>query len=288
MSLKISGLQTIKMIPIYWINLEESTDRKIIMMNTFLSQNMPNRRVSAIRHQNGVTGCALSHIKAIHTAWMEGNDMVIISEDDADYSCGKRIMDIVKIMLDTLPNEIKNDWDILQIQYTEPHFSKGVNNYLNEYIRYDGDINTLKNRLLKGYLYGSVSYLINRKGMTKFLNLMTKIDPEDISKYTITCTLDHPRAGPEELIYRYLNTYMTTYPIVNYLFNESTINTKEYYTTANEINRVISNKNIELLSIDNYKIIENKKIYVLEYDLHWFNGGKEEVEGVINDIFNNH
>lgn len=276
------------MIPVYWINLDECVDRKKIMIETFLSQNIPNRRISAIRYEKPVVGCGLSHIKAIHTAWVEGNALAIISEDDADFSNARRIFTIVNNVLNTLPSDINADWDIIQIQYTEPHFSKGISNYINETIRYNDDITSLQNRLVKGYLYGSVCYLINRRGMKKFLDLMVRLDSNDISNYTVTANFDHPRAGAEELIYRYVNTYMTVFPIVNYLLNESTINTSEYYTTANEYNRLITDNNVKQLNIENYKIIPNKKIYELRYDLHWFNRGKEEVEEVINDIFNNH
>lgn len=276
------------MIPIYWINLDECVDRKEYMDKIFTSQNIPNERVQAIRYVKPVVGCALSHIKAIHKAWVDGNELALISEDDADFSNAYRIFTIINNVLTTLPPQISADWDIIQIQYTEPHFSKALSNYIHEYLRYSGESTELQNRLIKGYLYGSVCYLINRRGMEKLLDTMVKIDKNDISKYTITANFDHPRAGAEETIYRYVNTYMTVFPIVNYLSTESTINTLEYYTLANEKNRIITDSNIELLPLDSYKIISNKNIYELEYHLHWFNGGKEEVEEVINDIFDKH
>ena len=149
----------------------------------------------------------------------------------------------------------------------------------------NNSIEAVQNRIVKGYLYGAVAYLMNRKGMFKFLNTMTKLDSDNLGKYTITATFDHPRAHSEELIYRYINCYMSVFPILNYVPSDSLINTTNNYFMGNEMNRIITNKIRIMLSDANYNIIENNDVYVLEYDLHWFNGGKEEVERVIDGIF---
>jgi len=272
------------MIPIYWINLEQSVDRRNKMIDQFLKQGLINRRIDAIKHDKPILGCSLSHIKAIHRAWMDGNELAIVCEDDVDFSEASKTFTLINNILQTLPDSIKADWDIIQIQYTEPHFCKGLNNYLLGV----ENISEVENRLIKGYLYGSVAYLINRKGMVNFLNKMTKMDVNDKDKYIVTANFDHPRAGAEELIYRYVNTYMSVFPILNYQVSESLVNPSHEYFLSHEWNRVLTNSNYALLNPDNYKIIQNKKIYELRYDLHWFNGGKEEVEEVIDDIFIRH
>lgn len=268
------------MIPIYWINLEESVDRRNKMISQFLEQGLRHRRVEAVKHDKPLIGCCHSHIKAIHTAWIEGNQYAIICEDDVDFSNSTQVFTRIYNVLKTLPDSVQNDWDVLQIQYTEPHFGKGLQNYLN-YYKTEG----VQNRIVKGYLYGAVAYLINRKGMTKFLNTMTKLHDDDLSKYTITATFDHPRAHSEELVYRYINCYMSVFPILNYVPSDSLINTTNNYFMGNEMNRTIANQIRTTLSDANYNIIEKNDVYVLEYHLHWFNGGKEEVERVIDEIF---
>jgi GR25 family glycosyltransferase involved in LPS biosynthesis len=275
------------MIPVYWINLPESVDRRNKMITQFLDQGVQNRRVEAIRKDKPIIGCCYSHIKAIHSAWMDGYEMAIICEDDVDFSNAPQIFTRIHTVLDTLPLSVKNDWDVLQIQYTEPHFAKGLQYYIAELKEKNGDtIEGLQNRVIKGYLYGAVAYLMNRKGMAKFLGIMTKLNIDDLNKYTVTALFDHPRAHSEELVYRYINCYMSVFPILNYTLSDSLINTTNNYFMGNEMNRTITNQIRSTLSDDNYKVIENNDVYVLEYNLHWFNGGREEVENVINGIFN--
>jgi GR25 family glycosyltransferase involved in LPS biosynthesis len=275
------------MIPVYWINLDESIDRRNKIINQFLEQGVPNRRISAIKQDKPLIGCCYSHIKAIHTAWIEGNELAIICEDDVDFSNASVIFTRINNLLNTLPASVANDWDVLQIQYTEPHFSKGLQNYIEQFkSTHDNSANELKNRMIKGYLYGAVAYLMNRRGMSKFLKLMTKLDMGDLSKYIITATFDHPRAHSEELVYRYINCYMSVFPILNYGTSVSLINLTDRYFMGNEINRALANQIRYDLNDNNYNIIENNDVYVIDYDLHWFNGGKDEVERVINEIFN--
>ena len=275
------------MIPVYWINLPESVDRRNKMVSQLLNQGIPNRRVEAIRNEKPIIGCCYSHIKAIHSAWIDGCEMAIICEDDVDFSNAATVFNRVQTILSTLPQTIKDNWDVLQIQYTEPHFAKGLQNYIADFKAQNGNtINGLQNHIIKGYLYGAVAYLINRKGMIRFLNTMTKLSSDDLTKYTVTAIFDHPRAHSEELVYRYINCYMSVFPILNYTSSESLINTTNIYFMGNEMNRTIMNQIRSTLLDDNYKIIENNDIYILDYDLHWFNGGKEEVERVINEIFN--
>jgi GR25 family glycosyltransferase involved in LPS biosynthesis len=63
------------MLPVYWINLPESVDRRNKMISQFLDQGIPNRRIEAIKSDTPLIGCCYSHIKAIHTAWIEGHQV---------------------------------------------------------------------------------------------------------------------------------------------------------------------------------------------------------------------
>jgi GR25 family glycosyltransferase involved in LPS biosynthesis len=272
------------MIPIYWINLDESLDRRNTMIDTFLSQSMIHRRIPAIKHEKPIIGCCFSHIKAIHTAWLEGNEMAIICEDDADFSNATSIYQHISIMLSSLPSSIQSEWDIIQLQYTEPHFSHALLEYVMLRADYE-DVSNLRNRMVKGYLYGAVCYLINRKGMESFLRRMVVIDPEDRSKYIVTASFDHPRAGSEELIFRYVQTYFSVFPIINYVSNVSTINPFDHYKENNENNRNYIEKIKLLLHNSQYECTSNQAIYELEYDMHWINEGDMKASEIIYSIF---
>lgn len=273
------------MIPIYWINLDESIDRRQNMNKQLTEHQIWNKRIIAIKHENPMIGCCLSHIKLIHQAWLDGHELIVGCEDDVDLSDGTNIFTNINNILNTLPSDVKNDWDVIQIQYTEPHFSLELNNYFHKYINLEGNLHNLYNRVIKGYLYGYVAYLMNRRGMEKFLKLMTTQDINDKNTYIVTANFDHPRAHSEELVYRYINSYMPVFPIFNYLPFESTINNKPGYYLENEKNRNMTNNNKKLLNNNNYKLVKNEQIYELPYDLHWFVNGNEEAYHVVNKIF---
>lgn len=266
------------MIPIYWINLDESVDRRNTMISQCKQYNLVNKRVQAIRHERPTVGCCLSHLKAIHTAWLEENDMAIICEDDIDLSRGKDIYKLIQNILDSMPENIKNSWDIIQLQYTDPTLTKVLNKYL-ETTNYKEN-----NKLIHGYLMGAVGYLINRKGMNRLLNQMTKIDTNDFGKYIVTANFDHPKAISEELIYCYVNSYLSIFPVFTYLDSKSTINDDDVYLLVNRLNKANVSKIISMLKPDCYKL-NHKNIYMLDKDFHWFANDDDKAEKFINELF---
>jgi len=86
-------------IPIYYINLNRSTDRNTMLLNTFKEYGITNyKRVEAIdgtlenfkdkytsECSNKEIACSLSHIKAIENAYNDNCNYAIIMEDDCNF-----------------------------------------------------------------------------------------------------------------------------------------------------------------------------------------------------------
>jgi len=201
-------------IPIYWINLDSTNERRMRTMHRL--HDYQNTRVSAYNTTNALrkiihsqishvgvnfyanTGnismpkkrrehfysykelaCTLSHIKAIQKAYNAGHNMVIVTEDDVVFL--PRFWSIIGIFIETAPA----NWDILQLYTTHLRALKHVCNLNDPWI------------IWKPYLWGAQGYIINRKGMQKILSHLT---------------FDNKVVVADEFIYHGVNTYMTTYP----------------------------------------------------------------------------
>lgn len=71
--------------PIYYINLEHRTDRKIHILAQLHEMNYPQdriHRIDAVKHEFGGLGCCRSHIKALQTFVSTQEERCIILEDD--------------------------------------------------------------------------------------------------------------------------------------------------------------------------------------------------------------
>lgn len=73
---------------LYYINLRNRKDRQTHILGQLAKVDYPQsqiHRVDAIKHEDGATGCGLSHIKALELAQRtqkNDNDYVIVLEDD--------------------------------------------------------------------------------------------------------------------------------------------------------------------------------------------------------------
>lgn len=251
------------MIPIYWINLEKAVDRRNRLMRQFKIHGLTNHRVEAVAHSVGKIGCSLSHIKAIWTAYRDGNEFAIICEDDVDIGSNPMFQMDLHFMLDSF----HQPWDIVQLHYLNPKFlqvllgSSGTSNTSNEPpIR--------RNTMLKGYFMSCAAYVINRRAMEVYLHMFVTPDETDLNRYHVKVALDHPRATPEELAYRYLNTYCSLIPLVNVReeFGVSSV--------AMDPNQYVNNfENMELVTevfkYRPYFTYRVNQVYELPYDLHW-------------------
>jgi glycosyl transferase family 25 len=159
---------------IYYINLDRSLERKERIEKIFIENNLNFKRISGIDGKNldfedikkkysyntnmniYEIGCALSHMKAIQTAFDDGLDNVIIMEDDCNFEYIKYKNNPINELI-----KLNNDWDIIQLGSTN---TKKKFEYI---IKSNLD-------LVKIYDSGAFAYIINRKGMEKILNNFAK------------------------------------------------------------------------------------------------------------------
>ena len=164
---------------IYWINMDESTDRKNKMLQMFkdpVFNNIKNERINAINgkkanlysliqtknknNKNSLSefGCLLSHFEAIRTFSNSKYNIALILEDDCTLEFKKYWIKKIKDVI----NEIPKDWDIIKLNYGGIHEEKG-NNELNwnngiNYTKYDNKT------------WGMLSYIINKRSAINFIN----------------------------------------------------------------------------------------------------------------------
>ena len=202
--------------PIYWINLDRSKERKEYMTKNFKKYKVNNYRFSAINgynlkkyphikftkkqkevYESGELGCVSSHINLIIELYKHGVNEAIIMEDDISINTLPKM----KYKIKDIANNAPKDWEVLQL-HTSNH--KLIKEYLSNSILYvrSGD-----------KLYGTCSYLINRKGMKKLYDICYKkgnivFPDEDI-------IADH-------FIYNTCITYYFTKPLFIHLAGKST------------------------------------------------------------------
>jgi GR25 family glycosyltransferase involved in LPS biosynthesis len=70
---------------VFYINLDERTDRRVQIENELSKINCIVERIPAIKHSKGVIGCSKSHIKALKLAKERMLPQVLIVEDDLEW-----------------------------------------------------------------------------------------------------------------------------------------------------------------------------------------------------------
>ncbi len=155
-------------VSIYYINLDKSTDRKEKMTKQLHKYNINKfKRINAVtpekiskqykklfshvcRHQTEIEiACLMSHLKAIHTAYINGDDYALILEDDVIINRMVHFNNILK----TAPN----DWEILQL-------------HVLNYNIYDKDKDLWIPYSTQNW--STAAYIINRKGMIHVLSVV--------------------------------------------------------------------------------------------------------------------
>jgi GR25 family glycosyltransferase involved in LPS biosynthesis len=172
-------------IPIYYINLDKSPERDEFMKNQFKRYGIKNyKRVQAIngtnikqsikqfakKHTYKVNGisfwnnytnlkhnelaCTLSHLNAIRTAYQDGHDMVLITEDDASFG----LMPYWNKKLSQYTHEFPSNWGCVSLFNMACYIDKDLPAYIH-----------IKDKICNG----SVAYIINKKGMESALETMS-------------------------------------------------------------------------------------------------------------------
>lgn len=70
---------------VYYINLEERVDRKVLVETELKKMKWKYERFNAIKHNRGILGCCLSHLGVIEMAKEKDLDYVVILEDDIQF-----------------------------------------------------------------------------------------------------------------------------------------------------------------------------------------------------------
>lgn len=245
-------------LPIYWINLINRNDRRIQLFEQFKKKHITQHtRITPKKANKNSISCCLSHLEALLTAYFDGHEYVVVIEDDYEFPKKEIILDFLSF---------PKDWNCIQLCYICPVLLETM--IENQY----------KNSIVEGYMMGACCYLINRKGIEKFLNMMGYFENKE---YILTAKFQS-NARSEEFVFRYINTYFLLYPIGNTIENfNSDIIEEEYY--KNDINH----KNMNLISIlqNKYQSISYQDLSYLKlpYETHWFDS-KETCKSMISSL----
>lgn len=216
--------------PIYWINLDVSTDRKLAMEDMFASYGIKDtHRITAtnidetnhswssgdlifhpnitLEAQDGLpsnkkhieniyeyqeAACLLSHLRAILKAYEDGHEMVLILEDDALLS--KDFLRQWKVYSDKAPF----GWRILQFATNNRNVVKQGASLFDYFISW------------QPYHWSTRAYMIKREGMEVLLNKThSYFDNKTKSQWIID---EHPVVVADEVLYYVTGeTYTSTF-----------------------------------------------------------------------------
>lgn len=199
--------------PIYYINLDQATDRK----KRFIENNSKSfkvKRIKAISPDDYNTFqiikpdhcknselelcCTLSHLKAMHRAYYDNNEYALIMEDDMYFLQFPNWKELI--------GSAPDDWDILQLYTINTDIYKiKTDNWFHSPTHDHGN-----------HISSCGAYLINRKALKKFLEMfIPNLNPKwdsikkiDFTKSTISCTADF-------FIYQNMKTYVYTKILLN-------------------------------------------------------------------------
>lgn len=203
----------------YYINLDISTDRRemmekiypdIIRIQAYYGRHIRTKYSDIVlpcdeKIRRGQLGCSYSHVKAIITAYLNGDSEALILEDD-------------------ISDEYSSKWEksIEDIVLSSPDDCELISLYTNR-LQSLKFMRTLKTNFYpwNRYFTSTGCYYINRKGMEKIYNLFYKDGKIDFSVKLKNYIAD------DGAIYNNLVSYVYTKPtFINVLF-KSTIAEKD-------------------------------------------------------------
>ena len=221
-------------IPIYWINMDKSVDRRVRMHQhlqghehvriravdayearekvstsqishigvtfyTMTNETITYKKRLAHSYSYKELACTLSHVKAIQQAYDDGHEMAIILEDDVVFL--PRFWPLIKYLIDSAPA----DWEILQLYTT--HFRAMVHacHLKDPWVHW------------KSYFWGAQGYVIRRSGMRKILS---------------QTSFDNRVVVADEFVYHHARAYMSTYPEIAITGSPSNIQTSNDRSTV--------------------------------------------------------
>lgn len=172
---------------VFYINLDDRTDRKISVENQLKSLGWEFTRFSAVKHKNGALGCSLSHIALLEKAIKLNLDYIIIFEDDFVI----KDLNIFKQSFNQVINILKPKFDVLKLGcnslppyknttsfYTQLTFSFCSHAYMVKNHYFKTLLNNLKQSifLLENYNGFVMNKKLNLYCCDVWCNLLTKKD----------------------------------------------------------------------------------------------------------------
>lgn len=220
-------------VPIYVINLQDSVERRTHVQTQFGTTKITfvpaidGRRSGSFYsdylvsfHNNrsnfstSLIAVICSHIRAIYTAYHNGDQYAIILEDDVwtDLigTCSFTMADIC-----ALPG----DWELIQLFYSSN----------DSILKNHCHFKSVGLQLLpRNQNHSGTCYLINRAGMNKILTKVCTYGGD------ATFIIDRPISGPESMLFETTRTYVLNRPIFFYYFPTMTFD--NYYNISNPEN----------------------------------------------------
>lgn len=107
---------------IYYINLDHRTDRKIEIeneLNTHFTSDDQHKiiRFPAIKHEQGLLGCSMSHLEVIKHARASNAKYIIVFEDDFEFLVSMEIFNDNITKLFQQVNENNLDFKVVMLAY---------------------------------------------------------------------------------------------------------------------------------------------------------------------------
>lgn len=266
----------------YWINIDNSLDRKEFMEKQFKDKNFLNERISAITPDKLIDvledkppyycgnscclnnncndckfeySCICSHLEAIKKGYSNGDKYFIVCEDDIYFPFN---IDYNKIISILSPNNI----DIIQMMVLD---CEG-NDYLNNLYKNNNSLFTTFDPSKR--LFSTGMYLITRKGANKLLNLCINNKTLKYDLSNINCIKQ-----ADFLLYMNVNTITSTFPFcfptLQFL---SEIHPHHYYIhkcSIDKINEIIKDDNLKNPFILDYFPFDSNNDNTI--DFYWIN-----------------
>lgn len=218
-------------VPVSWINLDARADRRDRMLAQLGDR--PHTRVPAVSDGEAHINCMRSHDAALRLAHAAGHELVCVCEDDvifpADFDA--RVRDVIR--------RLPMGWDCCQLHAVSP----GLYAHL--------AATTRPQHLCRGYLMSAACYLYTRKGLKRYLAAVGS-SPD----------FTHPNARAEELVFRYVTTYMTLYPLVR---TDETLGSSIPENAGTGLNA----RNDALMQTLDMPTVWSSTMLELPYDLHF-------------------
>jgi GR25 family glycosyltransferase involved in LPS biosynthesis len=234
---------------IYWINLDRSADRKASMEKMLTDEafdGIPNQRIKAydgkmdpesvfkkiivdVKKQTDLEyACLLSHLESIRTFNESPYNVALIFEDDVTLEFKKYWKKTVQEIMDNAPS----DWDMILLSYIYYHDKSDI-------MFKTWDNNPDYDKAIGNY-YSSLSYIINKSGSEKILNIYRN------GKYYL---LPNVTYVTDVYFYQATNAYAYKYPMFIFKTNNNSTIHQNHVSYHDASKKIIEN---------NYKKMENK------------------------------